>query len=121
MLYTPNGIRRRFAFLAVFVSIAVLATGCAPGFWGGFWEGYAGAGGSVYAYTPIDSYISSDFDGLQQGNIYVLANGQVWEQTEYYFYYHYAYRPRVRIYSSYGSYRMQVEGVNRAVTVVRRR
>lgn len=101
--------------------LAVLTTGCAPGFWDGFWEGYAGAGGWGYTYTPIESYVSSDFDGLQRGNIYVLANGQVWEQTEYYFYYNFAYRPRVRIYMSHGTYLMRVEGVNRAVAVVRRR
>lgn len=35
--------------------------------------------------TPkaIQSYIESDFDGLDYGKIFKLANGQVWQQVEH--------------------------------------
>ena len=39
-----------------------------------------GGGGSTQA--SFESYIMSKFDGLEYGNLYQLANGQVWEQVE---------------------------------------
>lgn len=115
------------AIMAV-CGLAIATTGCAPGagssaFWGGFWEGYNGASGasSYSAYGTIESTITNDFTGLQGGNVYALANGQIWEQTEYYYWYRYAFRPDVIIYSDYGTYKMKVEGISHAVTVRRLR
>lgn len=122
----------RFVLIAtVLCGLGVVFTACAPGpgsaaFWGGFWEGYSGSTSTgIYSGSnstgTVQSIITSDFDGFQYGNIYVLANGQVWEQTQVYYWYRYAYRPRVAIFSSYGSYKMQVEGSSLAVTVRRLR
>lgn len=120
---------RRFllAVLAAY-SLVIVTTGCAPGagsseFWSGFWEGYNGtpSASSYSTYGTIESTITNNFSGLQGGNVYSLANGQIWEQTEYYYWYRYAFRPRVVIYSSYGTYKMMVEGIDRAVTVRRLR
>lgn len=137
-----KGIRclKSWAHVSLAVAGIVLAvSSCAPGagssaFWSGFWEGYNGSTGTpanseTYAnsyaatntYGTVESRIASDFSGLQYGNIYALANGQAWEQTEYYYHYRYAYRPRVTIYSSYGSYKMLVEGISHPVTVRRLR
>jgi len=121
--------RWRLASLCAAVSLtALVLVGCAPSsstFWGGFWDGYnqsAGVSSSApHTYGTVQSAITSDFSGLQYGNVYVLANGQIWEQVEAYYWYWYAYYPRVTIYSSYGAYKMQVSGIDRAVTVKRLR
>jgi PKD repeat protein len=67
----------------------------------------------------IESVIVSDFDGFEYGNIYELANGQIWQQTEAYFWFYYAFRPQVLIYSLQGQTKMQVDGIDHAVTVTR--
>jgi hypothetical protein len=46
-------------------------------------------------------------------------NGQIWQQTEYHYQYHYAYMPKVFVYSSSGGYKMKIEGVEKAVAVQR--
>ncbi|MFC1783195.1 tetratricopeptide repeat protein [Planctomycetota bacterium] len=67
----------------------------------------------------IESYIDSDFDGIEYGNIYVLANGQIWEQTEAYPYPYPYPMPKVIIWNSGGVYKMKVEKIDRPVTVRR--
>jgi len=67
----------------------------------------------------IQSYIISDFDGLDYGNIYELANGQIWKQTEYYIWYWYWFYPEVLIWYDAGAYRMKVEGIDHPVMVSR--
>jgi hypothetical protein len=73
----------------------------------------------VPQYTSIASYITSSFDGFQYGNTYTLANGQIWQQTELYYWYHYAFYPDVEIYQYLGQYYMKVEGIDYAVKVHR--
>ena len=48
-------------------------------------------------------------------------NGQIWQQTEYYYHYRYAFMPKVLIYRSDGGYKMKVDGVDKAVGVDRLR
>ena len=105
-------------FQAVLLAAVGLLTSCSPAFWQGFNEGFNSAnyGTSTQA---INSYITSDFDGLDHGNVYVLANGQVWQQSEYRFAYQYAFHPRVTIFYTTVGYRMQVEGISGPVTVQR--
>jgi hypothetical protein len=67
----------------------------------------------------IESVIVSDFDGLDLGNIYKLANGQIWEQTEAWVWVWVWVMPNVQIWHSGGVWRMKVEGIHHA-TVVRR-
>ena len=67
----------------------------------------------------IESYIISDFDGLDQGNIYHLANGQIWEQTEFWIWIWIWINPRVTIWESGGVYKMKVENIDHEVTVRR--
>ena len=71
--------------------------------------------------TPkvVESYITSDFDGLDHGNIYKLANGQIWEQTEYWIWVWVWVDPQVLIWNDGGTYRMKVEGIERPVMVRR--
>lgn len=65
----------------------------------------------------IESTIISDFSGLEYGNIYELANGQIWQQTEYYIWYWYWFYPGVLIWNDGGIYRMKVEGIDHPVMV----
>ncbi len=88
------------------------------------WDGVEW-GSNAYIYyafqetsNTISSYIVSDFDGLEEGKIFKLANGQYWKQTEYFYYYKYSYLPDVIIYQSGGSFLMKVEGIDKAVRVV---
>ena len=71
--------------------------------------------------TPatVESTITSKFDGLKQGNIYKLANGQIWEQTEPWIWVWIWVMPRVTIYSTSGGYKMKVENIDHAVGVRR--
>ena len=50
-----------------------------------------------------------------------LMNGQIWQQTEYHYDYHYAYMPNVLVYRSGGGYKMKVDGTEEAVGVPLRR
>ncbi len=67
----------------------------------------------------IESVITGEFEGLNQGNIYKLANGQVWEQTEAWIWVWIWVMPRVQIWQADGVYKMKVEKIDRAVTVRR--
>ncbi|WP_374500050.1 hypothetical protein [Pseudoxanthomonas sp.] len=66
----------------------------------------------------IHSQVDGEFSGWDGDTIVKLVNGQVWQQTEYWYHYHYSYMPRVTIINS-GGYKMQVAGVSRAVRVER--
>lgn len=69
----------------------------------------------------ITSRISDSFEGAQGDSVYKLDNGQVWQQSKYFYKYKYSYRPRVRIEAS--GYRgvMHVEGFDREIQVERLR
>jgi len=65
----------------------------------------------------IESKVDGEFNGWEGETIVKLMNGQIWQQTEYYYHYHYAYMPDVLIYNSGGNWKMKVEGVDKAVRV----
>ncbi|MBN2463855.1 MAG: hypothetical protein JXB43_09700 [Dehalococcoidia bacterium] len=69
----------------------------------------------------IESRIDGEFQGWDGETIFRLMNGQIWQQAEYSYLYHYAYMPRVTIFSVSGGYKMQVEGINKAIRVQRLR
>jgi hypothetical protein len=72
--------------------------------------------GAIVAQTCIDG----DFEGWEGETIFVLCNGQVWQQASYEYMYHYAYRPEVLIYRTDSRYRMKVEGIDQTIEVIRR-
>jgi len=63
----------------------------------------------------LKAHVNGSWSGWSGHTIVKLSNGSVWEQTEYYYEYRYAYRPEVTIASG----KMQVEGMNRAIRVRR--
>ena len=69
--------------------------------------------------TVIESVIDGDFEGFEGETIIKLMNGQIWQQTEYYYHYHYAFMPKVLIYKSGSGYKMKVDGVDKAVGVIK--
>jgi len=74
------------------------------------------------SYTTSDTVegrIDGDFEGWEGETIVKLMNGEIWQQTEYYYYYHYAYSPKVTIVKSGSTYKMKVDGVSKAVGVVK--
>lgn len=66
----------------------------------------------------IHSRIDGEFSGWEGDTVVKLENGQVWQQSEYWYHYHYAYMPRVTI-SNEGGYKMSVEGISKKVRVER--
>lgn len=69
----------------------------------------------------IETCINGTFEGWSGDTVFVLCNGQVWQQSSYAYTYHYAYRPDVLIYGSDTGYQMQVDGVRGTISVVRLR
>ena len=69
----------------------------------------------------IESQIDGDFEGWEGETIVKLMNGQIWQQTEYYYHYHYAFMPEVLIFKYDSGYKMKVDGVERSVGVTQLR
>ncbi len=65
--------------------------------------------------SKIESRISDTFEELapEGDSVYKLDNGQVWQQTKYFYQYKYAYRPRVTIEASGSRGIIHVEGFDR--------
>lgn len=66
-----------------------------------------------------ESQIEGDFEGFEGETIIQLVNGQVWQQSEYWYHYHYSYMPKVIIYKQGGTFKMKIDGVDRSVSVTR--
>jgi len=67
----------------------------------------------------IESRINGQFVGWNGDSIYKLMNGQIWQQAEYKYLYHYSYNPQIMIYQTPRGYEMKVEGVDETVLVKR--
>ena len=67
----------------------------------------------------IESGIEGEFEGWAGETIFNLANGQVWQQALYAYTYHYAFRPKVMIIETHGTYKMKVDAVS-GTTFVKR-
>lgn len=69
--------------------------------------------------TVTESNIDGNFDGFKGDTIMKLTNGQIWQQSEYYYWYHYAYSPKVVIFETRYGYKMQVNGIKKQIGVIR--
>jgi len=67
----------------------------------------------------VNTYIQGDFEGWEGETVFVLDNGQIWQQSSYAYMYQYAYRPEVIIINISGSWKMKVEGVDEMIDVIR--
>jgi hypothetical protein len=74
---------------------------------------------SAASVESITSRIDGDFEGWDGETIVKLMNGQIWQQTEFYYRYHYSFMPEVLIFRSGGGYKMKVDGIDKSVGVTR--
>ena len=72
---------------------------------------------SSSAASAIESQIEGNFKGWEGETVVKLVNGQIWQQAEYYYHYHYAVMPKVLVYKSGDGYKMKVDGIDRSVLV----
>jgi hypothetical protein len=76
---------------------------------------------AVPAPSVIETQVDGEFSGWEGETIIKLINGQIWQQTEYHYEYHYAYMPKVLVYLSGSGFKMKVEGTEQAIGVQRLR
>ncbi len=69
--------------------------------------------------ATIETQIDGDFEGFEGETIIKLMNGQIWQQSEYWYHYHYSFMPKVLIYEQGGSYKIKVDGIDKSVGVTR--
>lgn len=67
--------------------------------------------------TPIETSIDGEFEGWSGETLFKLMNGQIWKQSSYSYTYTYKYSPPVVIYSSGGSCKLKVDGVDGEIMV----
>ena len=79
----------------------------------------SGSSAGSHGQPIIESTIFSTFEGLNEGNIYKLANGQIWEQVEPWVWVWIWINPKVTIYAASGAYKMIVENIEHPVLVRR--
>jgi hypothetical protein len=65
----------------------------------------------------VDSTINGKFEGFNRDKLFELANGQYWIQSIYKYWYHYAYRPKVKIFNYGNRFYLIPEGTNNFVEV----
>ncbi|OFA05219.1 hypothetical protein JAB9_08950 [Janthinobacterium sp. HH107] len=69
----------------------------------------------------IESRIDGEFSGWEGETVVNLVNGQIWKQSEYFYHYHYSFRPKVTISKENGAYKMVVEGIPNSIRVERQK
>lgn len=65
----------------------------------------------------MQDFVESEFYGFNDGAIFALSNGEIWQQTHYQYHYHYAYRPEVKITSAGSRHTMDVPCMGQKVEV----
>ena len=63
--------------------------------------------------------IDGEFNGWEGETLVKLTNGQIWQQTDYFYLYKYAFMPKAVIYKEGATYKMKIEGIERSVGVER--
>ena len=70
--------------------------------------------------SVIESSVDGEFNGFDGDTVIRLLDGSLWEQTEFYWEWHWAYLPKATVFRSQGGgWKMQVEGIRQAVGVRR--
>jgi len=76
----------------------------------------------VQQVSFIRSCIDGEFEGWSGDTVFVLCNGQVWQQSDYQYRYRYAYRPSILLYQPPGGgWRLSVEGMSDTIRVIQLR
>ena len=69
--------------------------------------------------SMFESQIDGEFNGWEGETIVKLTNGELWQQSEYYYQYMYAYMPKVIVVHSSTGYKMKVDGIDKEIGVVK--
>ena len=67
----------------------------------------------------IESRIDGEFEGWDGETIFKLTNGQIWQQTDFQIQIAIKLMPKVLIYNTGSNFKMQVEGIEKSITVTR--
>jgi hypothetical protein len=67
----------------------------------------------------IESKIDGEFEGWDGETIFKLTNGQIWQQTDYQITISLKFMPKVILYKTESNYKMQVEGIEKSISVKR--
>lgn len=67
----------------------------------------------------IETNIAGEFKGFDGNTIFKLTNGQIWQQSEYWYHYYYAYSPKIILYTSNGHTKLKVDGIEKSIFVIR--
>ena len=67
----------------------------------------------------IETRIDGEFEGFEGDTIFKLLNGQIWQQIDGRYTYHYQYSPEVIIISNGNTGKMSIDGVDEPITVMR--
>ena len=62
--------------------------------------------------------IDGEFNGFDDNRLFEMANGTFWIQSDYHYWYHYAYRPDVLITEDGGRYSLSVAGQSITVSKI---
>jgi hypothetical protein len=73
----------------------------------------------VRADIVVEGPIVSEFSGFNQDMKFEFQNGQVWEQAQYKYSYHYAYRPHAIVVNGLNGQELHVDGMSETVRVRR--
>ncbi|MCJ7651492.1 MAG: hypothetical protein MUP85_23025 [Candidatus Lokiarchaeota archaeon] len=76
---------------------------------------------SAKTTSVIETQIDGEFEGWEGETIFKLMNGQIWQQSSYAYFYHYAYCPNVIIYKTSNGFIMKVEGIDKKISVIQLR
>jgi hypothetical protein len=71
----------------------------------------------VRANVLEEGAIVSDFNGFDGSSRFKFESGRVWQQAEYKYSYHYAFRPRAIVVDGVNGVELQVEGMSEKVRV----
>jgi hypothetical protein len=66
-----------------------------------------------------EGHIDGAFHGWDGKTLFLLTNGQIWQQAIYAYWYHYAYRPAVEIYDDGHVRQLRLAGHERSIRVNR--
>jgi hypothetical protein len=69
--------------------------------------------------ATTESRLRGEFTGWDGETVFELDNGQKWQQARYTYRYHYAYRPRAKVYRDGSRYYLEVDGVRDRLEVKR--
>jgi hypothetical protein len=61
--------------------------------------------------------IASEFHGFDGHSIFKFDNGRIWEQSEYKYSYHYAYRPNALVVEGINGTELHVDGMSETIKV----